>query len=346
MSGPVLRTAAADPATPAAGEICFLCQFKLDPAGPLTIYPCRHIVCTPCFHAAKALADKDGQRFDVDVCGVCRGLTYSKTRLGATKIVHQPAKLAPTTPADRRTTRSNAKQQRLDARNKSSPALGQFSGSKPPAIVLDSLGSGGCTAAALVALGVFSTVAEASCSLDSFIGPVHEEVCKLSPKLKACRESAGTPGMAWSVDVVKRAVTSQGYHFKKVRLANLSAAIDAGHKLLLDGILNSAYCLPSSRKRRHLFTRAELQDSDPARDSGSWRHSIAIVAGKIVDDAHLSAPLGMPPCPGRISAGCLHLRDGRACKDRGYLREVCKAYRIFVCQSQECGCRGNCDRAI
>ena len=118
---------------------------------------------------------------------------------------------------------------------------------RPPAASQDgetrSDGSGSCTAAALSAIGVFASAAEAARGLDAQIAPLHEKLCR---ERGSCAESeAGVRGEQWHPEATKRAVVAAGWHIRTLAIdpaqptcVDLKTVLRSGSYLLV-GVTNN-----------------------------------------------------------------------------------------------------------
>ena len=194
--------------------------------------------------------------------------------------------------------------------------------------------SGGCDARTLVNLGVYSDDAAAKEALNAQIDNVHQIFLKNDASCK--RECAGLEDVEWSNEVVSKAVREAGFHMvkvqrgvdgaKHVRDVDLKTMFKGGEGYFVDGFLNRQYVRGSKKV--------------PIRVAGStdnrWRHSTAVVGNQVLD--HPAFILG-----GSMSASYLHL-DGHSTPNRqkGFLREILRAYRVFKCKRPGTGCKGGC----
>ena len=190
------------------------------------------------------------------------------------------------------------------------------------------MGEGGCVARALAAAGVWRTEEEARAALDAEIDGVLAARRRHIPEYE--RQDVGVNGSIWSAEVVTRAVIAEGYHWQKLRLESdaVASAIRRQDTVVLDGVLNNAYKAPRTRKT--VFIARSSPECNPVDHSPKWRHSVAVVAGRVHDSEFL------PRAP--ISAAALWLAEASSTPnpERGFLRRLMKAYKVTKCSGDAC----------
>ena len=199
-------------------------------------------------------------------------------------------------------------------------------------------GDGGCTAVALVEIGVWHSKQAAVTALDAQIVNMHEELQRR--RGNTCEErEAGIRGEQWHDEAIQRAVKAQGWHFRKVvidptniKSLDLRCTLNTG-KYLMIGVTNNQWY--KGNKKQPLKYPAEPANA-PAVDSTGWVHSIAIVDGRMHDHSHDNA------------LSCLWLRvDNQPKPDKGYMRTIRKVWRVYRCTHHlGTGCKGKCKRMI
>ena len=196
--------------------------------------------------------------------------------------------------------------------------------------------SGGCDARTLANLGLFDAdEATAKAALNDEIDAVHKAFRRNDPN--CARERAGVDDVEWAQEVVTRAVTKFGYHMirvqksvagaRELRDVDLKGMIEGGGAFFLDGYLN------------HQYMRGSKAVSVRVAGSGGnrHRHSTAVVDNKVHD--HPAFILN-----GSMGASNLWL-DRRSTPNakKGYLRGICKAYRVYKCSKKPGSrCNGKC----
>jgi hypothetical protein len=183
------------------------------------------------------------------------------------------------------------------------------------------VGGGGCVAWSLFMLGLFKSVDGAKKELNDCIS-----TASVDPKWSV-------PDDTWHPEVVKQAVTKQGYHFNKINLetANLRAELKTGD-LLVDGVLNNSF-VKSWRGEESRYYTDEEDTTTPVNNEGGWRHATAVHNGHILDKE-----IDMPV---RWMWIC---SDNKPDKDKAYFYKICKVYRIVKCTGP-LGCKGACKDA-
>jgi hypothetical protein len=195
---------------------------------------------------------------------------------------------------------------------------------------------GGCTAVAMARLERWSSVVEATAALDAAMPAVRA-------KLRADM-SVGVAGDCWHAEVVKTAVASDGWHFRKLDLSivDLRRELRSGN-FLVDGHLNDSYVRRRERGDDLIigsinlppgYTRVPTDPDDtttPADNPAGWRHSIAVRDGTILEKEFST------------SAEALWLDDHNQPEaDKGYFYRVLKVYKVWRCHAGAAGCKGEC----
>ena len=196
------------------------------------------------------------------------------------------------------------------------------------------MGGGGCVARALKAAGVWRTEEEAVAALDDQIDGVLAARRRHMPNYE--RQDVGVEGSIWAAEVVTRAVVAAGFHWQKLRLESdaLSQTVLNHESVILDGVLNNAY--KSRKARKTVFIAKSSPACNPVDHEPAWRHSAAVVAGCLHDDAFLRAP---------TPADALWLAGSTPDPERGYMRKILKAYKVTKCPGHGCEiCAARADR--
>ena len=194
--------------------------------------------------------------------------------------------------------------------------------------------SGGCDARALHQLGVFTSVTAAKQALDSQIPAIHHRPNFSSKKVLV--EEVGVAGEQWCNEVLKAAIVEAGWHCFKVQniyggkeLRDLDLEITLKSKqghFFVDGYLN---------KRGYMRGRRRISINVTGADEmNAYRHSTAVLAGKICDH------------PGFIERGTMpssmfHLRKGIIDEKKGYFSRFSRIFELFKC-SEPGHCTGAC----
>ena len=86
-----------------------------------------------------------------------------------------------------------------------------------------------------------------------------------------------------SANAQKEAVVQEGFHFHKLPLAStvLSSELKEG-MYLIDGVLNDSF-VKVFRGTRSRYNTVEGALTTPADDEAGWRHSIAVIDGRICE---------------------------------------------------------------
>jgi hypothetical protein len=141
------------------------------------------------------------------------------------------------------------------------------------------VGSGGCTAHALVADGVFASVDAAKAALNR----------EGMAELKRRRDKHGTAYRSnkvyvrddqWQIVVIKAVVIAAGFNFKKIDLDTvcLRDKLKSG-TFFIDGTQNRHW-----QKGRHMYTSAPTENGPgPEERPQDWRHAIAVKDGKVLE---------------------------------------------------------------
>ena len=197
-------------------------------------------------------------------------------------------------------------------------------------------GDGGCTAAAMVNLGVWGTKAEAITCLNAQITPMHKELQRRWGE--ECEESeAGIRGEQWHEEAIKRALITQGYHFHTVVVNPAHAKVVDLRETLKDGaffvigVTNNCW-YKGGKKQRLKYPQSPA--NAPALDQNSWAHSIAIVDG-FMHDHYVTED---------ISSLWLQ-SDNQPNPAKGYMRSIRKVWRVTRCENPNGVCRGACTGA-
>jgi hypothetical protein len=202
---------------------------------------------------------------------------------------------------------------------------------RPPARVMaDSLlGSGGCTAHALSALGLFGTKSEAQEALNKEIQSVLAKERNKNPNYPEAK--VGIINEQWCSEVVKNAIIAQQYHLTKLKIeiTDLKQTLKSG-TYLIDGVLNNSYVKRVQGKLKTFKTDPGDIGPGPAQDETRWRHAIAIKDGTILEQQDQ-----------RLSISWLWLNENSIPDlSKGYMRKILKVYRITSCTGDGCLCKG------
>ena len=182
------------------------------------------------------------------------------------------------------------------------------------------LGSGGCTAVALSKIGVFTSVEETKAKLDAQI-PIYSSMVREDLRKP---EFVGVPGDRWHPDVVKRAVIDAGWHWRKLKLSEVSLATELKEGMyLVDGVLNDSF-VKRVRGKEERFNTDESDPTDPRQNEAGWRHCFAVEDGRILEKEF------------EMSTDWLWLKDNKPDPDKGYFYKVLKVYRITRCTGGDC----------
>ena len=135
------------------------------------------------------------------------------------------------------------------------------------------MGDGGCIARALVAIGVFAAVEDATQGLDTALDWVHENDPNHKNKPRA---KAGIPGVTWHMDVVRRAV-KQAHPNHTLRKLDLEEKRTTWHtfrcgtlrRFLFIGTLSPSFVCKRDNTRGK-------------QSNGGGSHCIAVVYGRVV----------------------------------------------------------------
>ena len=205
----------------------------------------------------------------------------------------------------------------------------------------------------LYRLKVFRSLEEAKQALNRNIAPVAMKLQRTGVNINLF---VGEENVWWHPEVVKVTVTEAGWHFKKLlgwaldheAADRINLREEASHgSLIFDGSLNDWYeraRKPGDRAldpqwgltelpNGNVRLRSDPSDSTTPNDNpAGWRHAIGCRDGLLLDN-EIS-----------MSAESLWLgNDNRVDKQRGYLYQIHKVYRIFKCsRPKNNGCRGEC----
>ena len=117
---------------------------------------------------------------------------------------------------------------------------------------------GGCTAEALVRIGVWPGKEAAIAGLDAQIQSMTEELQRRrgGPLEEA---EAGVPGEQWHEEAIKRAVVERGWHFQKVKIDSTNAkAVDLRQVLMSGSYL--VICVTNNRWYKGAKARIKYPD--------------------------------------------------------------------------------------
>lgn len=195
------------------------------------------------------------------------------------------------------------------------------------------MGSGGCSARALCALGVIgATPTDVEKELDARIDVVHENFNQQrrlkKRKVEHDRDRVGIEGDQWHVSVLKRTLMDMydnHYTFKKHRVYNDGSCpilvSNPNGNYFVDGVLNRSYTPVITRRGRRVAGKRRYQHGADNNDKEeAWRHSIALVGGII----HCEGV-------GRVRISNLWLdKTGKPDHTRGYLKRIFKVYEVTV----------------
>ena len=198
---------------------------------------------------------------------------------------------------------------------------------------------GGCTAVALVALGVWSSIAEAVRALDAQISPLHEKW--LRQRGTSDETEAGICGEQWHEEAISNAIKTADWHVRllsihptKPNVVSLRTELMRGRYLVL-GVTNNEWLRPDIKGEpilQELKYPSSAADA-PRQSTVGWHHAIAIVDGKM-QDHDVTVPISS-----------LWLRaNNQPDRTRGYMRTIRKVYRIFPCARPGSDCRGTCGK--
>ena len=185
-------------------------------------------------------------------------------------------------------------------------------------------GDGGCTAAALVALGVCPSKRAAIIMLDAQIAPLHETFVS---ERGACDESiAGIRGDRWHDFAIHKAVMASGFHLRELPIDSPhEQRVDLGEELkkgsyLVLGVTNNYWVklLRNGEEEEQILKYADYSADAPFHSVAEWHHSIAIVDGKI-RDFKKSFPIGS-----------LWLQENnQPDPHKGYMHSLRRVYRVL-----------------
>jgi len=196
-------------------------------------------------------------------------------------------------------------------------------------------GDGGCTAVALVNIGVWPNLGAAVAALDAQIPILH---AKFVRERGGCDESeAGIRGEQWHTEAIANAVKAAGWHIRTVTIhpthpekVSLKQELKHGSFLTI-GVTNNRWVKVVGLKERLQLKYPDYPANAPAISTDGWVHSIAIVDGR-VRDFHLNEPLSSLWLQG----------DNQPNRNKGYMRSIRKVWRVFKCTQPGTGCKGKC----
>ena len=202
-------------------------------------------------------------------------------------------------------------------------------------------GDGGCAAVALVALGVWLTLAEAIAALDAQIAPLHQKFVSIQ-KFVCAESEAGIPGEQWHEEAICEAVKAAGWHVHKLHIhpthakkVSLATELARG-KYLFFGKTNNRWAIKrrNGRPEFHLKYDGHAVDA-PTDPEQNWHHTVAVINGQMLDfKSKFSVKEAM------------WLRDdNQPDPAKGYMRTTRKVWRLSKCiASAGKPCRGQCKR--
>ena len=187
-------------------------------------------------------------------------------------------------------------------------------------------GDGGCTARALLGIGVWKSESQAVAALDAQIAPLHQKFRRERGTVCDERE-AGVRGDRWHIDAVKAAVVAEGWHFKSVSTAQMISG-----SYLVVGVTNNQWYYGST-KQPLKYPGYEVMA--PHADPVAWLHSVAVVDGRVID-FHNNLPLST-----------LHLtKTGQPDPAKGYMRTIREVYNVYKRATKEEGACGKRKRQL
>ena len=214
--------------------------------------------------------------------------------------------------------------------------------SLPPAEKVEMGGDGGCTAEALVNIGVYvdpntkedreTSLSAAKLSLNCQIDPVHNKFCT---ERGVCeRGEVGEDNVQWHEEVIAKAVKGEGWHFKKVQInpnnkecVDLNEVLKMGSYLLI-GVTNNKW----KKGTKWITKYPGYSVNAPCKEPWKWVHSIAIVDGKVRDF-----------CNPELEIQSLRiLKNNQPNSKMGYMRTIRKVWRVYKCNKPGVGCKGKC----
>jgi hypothetical protein len=220
------------------------------------------------------------------------------------------------------------------------PPSSGLTSSVPPALwEVAHGGDGGCTAATLVALGVYSTLAEAIAALDAPIGPLHQ---KFVSTRGACAErEAGIRGEQWHDEAIKAAVLDAGWHVRKLAIdsthadrVSLATELARG-KYLFFGVTNNRWAIKKRNMPEFHLKYDDYAENAPIDPEQNWQHTIAAINGYLIDFASRFS----------VKEAMWLGDDNQPDPAKGFMRTTRKVWRLSKCiASVGAGCTGQCKR--
>jgi hypothetical protein len=183
---------------------------------------------------------------------------------------------------------------------------------------------GGCDARALTACGVWPSEGIAKAELNKPIDRVWASFKAQDPSCP--RERAGVDGVEWAFDVVAQAVRAAGWHLIPVHKlmgvnqledVDLPSMLKGEGAFLVDGFLNDAY------HRKRVPGGKPFRVAVSGKGDGRWRHSTAVVGGKVRDHGAFITTGEMPVT--------FLFPAGKKGKYKGFMREIVRVYRVAPC---------------
>ena len=123
--------------------------------------------------------------------------------------------------------------------------------------------------------GKFETVAAAVEELDSATPIVRPILQKNCPRFT--EEWMGEAGETWGLQVVNYVLRLKGVHVRKLRTGMRRGGITPRGTFYLEGYPNSTLLVPETGEQLTI-------NHGEARRNGEWRHAVAVVDGKVLDN--------------------------------------------------------------